>query len=130
MNAAFLWLKTTSNILLIVSTKDQIFNSSPEQPLPFLYPAHTVRIEAGSRLRRILGKPEVWVNGKHRQAVKDSAPRLVVTARARDRVIEAVEHSDKHYVIGVRWHPEGTWRDDAYSKKLFRYFLRAAGELS
>jgi putative glutamine amidotransferase len=91
---------------------------------------HTVRIEAGSRLHQIIGKREIWVNGKHHQAVKDSAPGLVVTARARDGVIEAVEHPGKRYVIGVQWHPEGTWRDDAFSKKLFRSFLRAADELS
>ena len=91
---------------------------------------HTVRVEVKSRLRRILGKPEIWVNGKHHQAVKDPAPGLVVTARARDGVIEAVEHPGKPYVIGVQWHPEGTWRDDPFSKKLFRSFLRAAGELS
>jgi putative glutamine amidotransferase len=91
---------------------------------------HTVRIAAGSRLRRIVGKPEIWVNGKHHQAVKDPAPGLVVTARARDGVIEALEHTGKRYVIGVQWHPEGTWRKDACSRKLFRSFLRAAGELS
>jgi len=83
-----------------------------------------------SRLRRIFGKPEIWVNGKHHQAVKDPAPGLVVTARARDGVIEALERPGKPYVIGVQWHPEGTWRDDPFSKKLFRSFLRAAGELS
>ena len=70
------------------------------------------------------------MNGKHHQAVRDSAPGLVVTARARDGVIEAVEHPDKRYVIGVQWHPEGTWRDDTCSKKLFRSFVRAVGELS
>jgi putative glutamine amidotransferase len=91
---------------------------------------HTVRIKAGSRLRRIIGKPEIWVNSKHHQALKDPAPGLVVTARARDGVIEAVEHPDKRYVIGVQWHPEGTWRDDAFSKKLILSFVRAAGELS
>ncbi len=91
---------------------------------------HTVRIASGSRLRRIVGKPEIWVNGKHHQAVKDPAPGLVVTARARDGVIEALEHTGKRYVIGVQWHPEGTWREDACSRKLFRSFLRAAGEFS
>ena len=91
---------------------------------------HTVRIETGSRLHQIIGKPEIWVNGKHHQAVKDSAPGLVVTARARDGGIEAVEQPDKRYVIGVQWHPEGTWRDDPWSKKLFLSFVRAAGELS
>jgi putative glutamine amidotransferase len=91
---------------------------------------HTVRIEPGSRLHKIIGRRELWVNGKHHQAVKDPAPGLVVTARARDGVIEAVEQPDKRYVIGVQWHPEGTWRNDPWSKKLFLSFVRAAGELS
>lgn len=91
---------------------------------------HTVRVEARSRLRRILGQPEIWVNGKHHQALKDPAPGLVVAARARDGVIEAVEHPGKRHVIGVQWHPEGTWRDDIYSKKLFQSLVRAAEEVS
>jgi putative glutamine amidotransferase len=91
---------------------------------------HTVRIEPGSRLHKIIGKRELWVNGKHHQAVKDPAPGLVVTARARDGGIEAVEQPAKRYAIGVQWHPEGTWRNDPWSKKLFLSFVRAAGELS
>ena len=43
-------------------------------------------------------KPEIWVNGKHHQAVKAVAPGLVVAARARDGVIEAVEHPGQRYV--------------------------------
>lgn len=87
---------------------------------------HTVRIEAGSRLRRILGKPEIWVNGKHHQAVKEPAPGLRVAARARDGVVEALEHPGRRFVIGVQWHPEGTWWDDAFSRKLFRSLVKAA----
>ena len=90
---------------------------------------HTVRIEVRSRLRRIFGKSGDLGERQAPPGAKESAPGLVVTARARDGVIEAVEHPDKRYVIGVQWHPEGTWRDDACSKKLFRSFVRAAGEL-
>ncbi len=70
------------------------------------------------------------MNGKHHQAVKAPAEGLTVAARAKDGVVEALEHPGKRYVIGVQWHPEGTWRDDACSKKLFGSFVRAAGELS
>jgi putative glutamine amidotransferase len=91
---------------------------------------HTVRIEPGSRLRRIFGKPEIWVNGKHHQALKALGAGLVVAARAKDGVIEAVELAGKRFAVGVQWHPEGTWRDDLQSRKLFRSFVRAAGELS
>jgi putative glutamine amidotransferase len=87
---------------------------------------HTVRIEAGSRLHRIIGKREIWVNGKHHQAIKDLAGGLVVTARAKDGVVEAVEHPRKRFAIGVQWHPEGTWRDDPSSQRLFAAFVQAA----
>jgi putative glutamine amidotransferase len=87
---------------------------------------HTVRLEAGSRLHKLFGKREIWVNGKHHQAVRDIAPGLTVAARARDGVVEAVEHPLKRFVIGVQWHPEGTWRDDPYSQKLFSAFIQAA----
>jgi putative glutamine amidotransferase len=87
---------------------------------------HSIQIAAKSRLRRIMGMPEIWVNGKHHQAVKDPAPGLVVTGRAKDGVVEAVELSGKRFVIGVQWHPEGTWRDDPYSIKLFQAFVKTA----
>jgi putative glutamine amidotransferase len=90
---------------------------------------HKVRIETKTRLYAILGTKEIWVNGKHPQAVKDPAPGLVVSARAKDGVIEAVEHPASPFVLGVQWHPEGTWRDDPYSKKLFCAFVEAASEL-
>jgi putative glutamine amidotransferase len=89
---------------------------------------HTVRIAAGSRLHKLFGKREVWVNGKHHQSVKDVAAGLVVSARARDGVIEAVELPGKRFVIGVQWHPEGTWRDDLNSTKLFQAFVRASAK--
>jgi len=87
---------------------------------------HTVRIEAGSRLRQIIGKHEIWVNGKHHQSLKDLAPDLVVTARAKVGIVEAVEFPGKHFIVGVQWHPEGTWRDDPFSRKLFSAFVQAA----
>jgi len=87
---------------------------------------HTVRIEAGSRLNKITGKREIWVNGKHHQAVKDLASGLFVTARAKDGIVEAVEFPGKRFAMAVQWHPEGTWRDDPFSRKLFSSFVQAA----
>lgn len=87
---------------------------------------HTVRIEVGSRLQKLFGRREIWVNGKHHQAVKELAPGLAVAARAGDGVVEAVEVQKKRFAVGVQWHPEGTWREDPYSQKLFAAFVRAA----
>jgi putative glutamine amidotransferase len=87
---------------------------------------HTVRIEAGGRLHKIVGKREIWVNGKHHQALKDPAPGLLVTARAKDGIVEAVEIPGKRFAVGVQWHPEGTWREDLYSRKIFSALVQAA----
>jgi putative glutamine amidotransferase len=87
---------------------------------------HTVRITAGCRLHKLLGKREIWVNGKHHQALKGLAPALAAAALASDGIVEAVEHPGKRFTIGVQWHPEGTWRDDPYSRKLFASFVQAA----
>jgi putative glutamine amidotransferase len=86
---------------------------------------HTICIERKTLLHRIFRKTEIWVNGKHHQAIKDLAPDFVISARATDGIIEAIEHSSKPFVLGVQWHPEGTWEKDPYSKKLFRAFIRA-----
>jgi putative glutamine amidotransferase len=87
---------------------------------------HSIRVQEKTLLHQILKRKTIWVNGKHHQAIKEVAPGLIVTALAKDGVIEAVEHPSKGFVIGVQWHPEGTWRNDPYSKKLFNAFVRAA----
>jgi putative glutamine amidotransferase len=86
---------------------------------------HTVRIEGKTLLHGLFKKREIWVNGKHHQAIKDLAPDFVVSAWAEDGIIEAIENPSKRFVLGVQWHPEGMWEKDPYSKKLFRSFVRA-----
>jgi putative glutamine amidotransferase len=87
---------------------------------------HIAFIDPGSRLHKLFGRRQIWVNSKHHQAIKDLAPALTVAARSRDGIVEAVEHPAKRFAIGVQWHPEGTWRDDPYSQKLFNAFVQAA----
>lgn len=87
---------------------------------------HSIRVEKNTLLYQILKRREIWVNGKHHQAIKDPAPGLIMSARAKDGIIEAVEHPSRKFFLGVQWHPEGTWREDPSSKKLFRAFVEAA----
>ena len=87
---------------------------------------HTVQVEPGSMLKRILGEPEIWLYSQHHQALKAVARGLAVTARARDGIVEAVELPGRGFVAGVQWHPEGTWREDPFSQKLFGAFVNAA----
>jgi putative glutamine amidotransferase len=88
--------------------------------------AHSIRIEGKTLLSSISKRKAIWVNGKHHQAIKALAPGFRVSARATDGIIEAIEHPSKKFLLGVQWHPEGTWEDDLYSKRLFRAFIEAA----
>ncbi len=93
--------------------------------------AHLVRIQAGSRLSRMLppGAPlEVQVNSSHHQALRDAGDQLLVTAVSpRDGVIEAVElDAPDHFVVGVQWHPERTYAQSAVSRAIFAEFVKTA----
>ena len=46
------------------------------------------------------------VNSSHHQAVSTVGNGLIVSAVARDGIIEAIESINHEFVIGVEWHPE------------------------
>ena len=72
--------------------------------------AHEVRIAPGTLLRQILGRDKVSVNSFHHQAVDDLGKGLLVSARSvEDQVIEGIEMPDRHFAVGVQWHPEAFW---------------------
>lgn len=87
---------------------------------------HSVSIEGKTSLYKIFRRKEIWVNGKHHQSIKDLAPGFIISAKAPDGIIEAVEDPSKRFVTGVQWHPEGTFRKDPYSRRLFGAFVHAA----
>jgi putative glutamine amidotransferase len=66
---------------------------------------HEVRLEPGSRIAAIFGKPTIAVNSLHHQAVADPGRRLRIRGRCPDGVTEAIEASEG-FCIGVQWHPE------------------------
>ncbi|SHM29929.1 gamma-glutamyl-gamma-aminobutyrate hydrolase family protein [Cryptosporangium aurantiacum] len=81
---------------------------------------HTVRAIPGSRVADALGDTDLKVNAHHHQAVDDPGE-LVVTARADDGTIEAVEDPALRFAVGVQWHPE--MLDD---RRLFTALIDAA----
>jgi len=85
---------------------------------------HAARVEPGSRLAQIVGKPELSVSSRHHQAVSAPGAGLRVAARASDGVIEAIEATTGAFALGVQWHPES--QDDAESDAVFRAFVAAA----
>jgi len=83
---------------------------------------HSVRIASRSKLRPVMG-PEGWTNSMHHQAVDDLGDGLRVVARADDGVVEALEHEDCRFVVGVQWHPE-CLGDVAEGRGVFAAFAR------
>lgn len=93
--------------------------------LPRNYLAHTVSIQNGSSLARILGGDEVQVNSLHHQGVREAAPLLRPLAYAPDGILEAFELPDHPFGLAVQWHPE--WlQEHEPMRRLFQAFVQAA----
>lgn len=77
-----------------------------EQTNPRHQPGHTIHVEPGTLLARIVRSDTMQVNSAHHQAVRDPGPRSAVNARAGDGVVEGVEDARYTFCLGVQWHPE------------------------
>ena len=88
--------------------------------------AHSVAVERGSRLHRIVGRRAIDVNSSHHQSVKAVPRSLTVNAVAPDGVIEGVEDPTRRFFIGVQWHPEYLYRSHPAHRALFSALVSAA----
>jgi putative glutamine amidotransferase len=92
--------------------------------------AHDIVVSPGSKLADLLpegldGAGCCRVNSRHHQALDRVAPGLQVVATAPDGVIEAVEHRDASFCLGVQWHPENFTRTGEF-RRLFDALVAAA----
>src|SRR5262249_38956453 len=87
---------------------------------------HLIRASQDSLIATLAGKTEIEVNSYHHQSVKKPGRDLVAAACASDGVIEAVEDRNRRFVVGVQWHPERGFENDALSQALFKSFISAA----
>jgi putative glutamine amidotransferase len=89
-------------------------------------PAHAVRIEEGGMLAAILRERDFQVNSLHAQAIDRLAPGLRAEACAPDGTIEAISMPGAEaFVLGIQWHPEWRWWENAQSRALFAAFGEA-----
>ncbi len=99
----------------------------PTQGFARTHLAHAATVEPGSRLASLLdGPPEIMINSMHHQAVRDVGDGLMVSARALDGTIEALELPGEAFVVGVQWHPEVFEMTDPHTRHLFGGFIAAA----
>ena len=68
--------------------------------------AHGVDVVSGSHLHRVLGTTHMSVNTAHNEALNNNPEGLTINAIAEDGVVEGVEIPNKHFCLGVQWHPE------------------------
>lgn len=101
---------------------------SHDQGEPWGRRHHIVECAPGSRLHRIMGEcMQVEVNSFHHQAVKDLGTGLRCSARSTDGVIEAIEHTERDWVLGIQWHPERIEADTPDSDPNLRLVAAFAG---
>lgn len=88
-------------------------------------PGHSISIKEGTLLNEVLGD-SYHVNTYHHQFIKDLGEDLIVTARAKDDIIEAVEMKDREFAVGVQWHPESMALCDDKMLKLFELLVESS----
>lgn len=95
------------NVVLGGSLHQELRDYYTETPqIRSVLPRKIVELTPGSRLSEILECSQCRVNALHKQAINEPGEGLNVVAREANEVIQAVEHGDRPFVIGVQWHPE------------------------
>lgn len=90
-------------------------------------PAHQVQIEKGGLFEELFGLRELTVNSLHGQGIDRLGQGLRIEARAPDGTIEGVSVANADgFAVGVQWHPEWKFWENADSQILFRAFGEAA----
>ena len=90
---------------------------------------HNIAITDRSLLHQLLGKDTLEVNSLHHQAVDEVGDGLVVSARAADGVVEALELPQRDgFALAVQWHPEMLVDSYADHRKLLAAFVAKAAE--
>lgn len=87
--------------------------------------SHRIQTEKKSRLNQYIGST-LFVNSFHHQAVKTPGKNIIVSALAKDSVIEAIELDTHPFTIGVQWHPECMYRSSAEMRILFHELVSHA----
>lgn len=82
-------------------------------------------IDPASLLSRTTASTRIEGKSYHHQAVGRLGSGLRVVGRHADGTVEALEATDRPWMIGVQWHPERTLEDPA-TRRLFEGFVGAA----
>lgn len=79
---------------------------------------HKIDIIKNSKLYNIIKKEKIMVNSRHKSYIEKTKLKISAT----NKIIEAIEDSNKDFFIGIQWHPETLM--DENSILLFNYFFK------
>lgn len=79
----------------------------------------------GTRLSKIVQQDHQIGQSGHHQGINVLGKNLTISAQAADGIIEAVEHTDHPFCLGVQWHPEATADTDASQQLIFDALIEA-----
>ena len=82
-------------------------------------------VDPASKLGGVIGTSVIEGKSYHHQAVGTLGADLTITSRSEDGTVEAVEATDRPWVIGVQWHPERTFEDPP-TRKIFDTLIQSA----
>lgn len=91
-----------------------------------IFAIKTAHLCEQSQLQTIFEKTKIGINSLHSQAIDETGSGLVAVAVDADNFIQAVEHNERAFVVGVQWHPEYMLASRDQSK-LFRAYATAVG---
>ena len=87
---------------------------------------HEIVLTADSRVARAMKTTSPKKSHSfHHQALDMVAKDLIVTGRATDNTVEAVEHASAKWIVAVQWHPEDDAKTEPDQQNLFDGFIDA-----
>lgn len=89
----------------------------------------TASISGDSKLAEVAETSAIEGKSYHHQAISAVGKGLRVVGKHEDGTVEAIEATDRPWLIGVQWHPERSPESEA-TRKLFRDFVRAASDFA
>lgn len=89
-------------------------------------PRVPIDIEGDSRLAAWCGATRLTVNALHHQAIRTAGRGYRIVAKDHRGIVQAVEHSERPFVLGVQWHPEYVPQQPR-QRAIFRALVQAAG---
>ena len=96
------------------------------QQAPRSYGTHSIFVEDHTLLTNLWENKRTIVNTLHHQSCSKLGEGFVASARSADGLIEAIEHENCSFAVGVQLHPEAMKTEEM--GLLFTAFLKAAAE--